>query len=719
MISPNQAPSTPNSELRTPNSEPLSPVYHRGSISSSREQNNPLRSLTISRAISLMESAQRGDYLELQWLYNFLEQTYDVLIALQERRYGRLDEMGWETKIIPKNRRRRSFDQTLAEEQAAALAEMYDRIDNLKEAISHTASATFRMYSHLNIQRDAAGEINHLEPLDQWNFLRNGMFGDWYWNPEATITNYRSLPESNKLVPDDFIIRTVARHIDRPGLIRYIRSNLAVKDWSGFIELFGIPTPIITMPAGATESQKSAYEAACSAIAQGRPVALPNGSTATFPDGTRGNEPFSAYLKWCDEQMVLIGTGGLLTMLSMPQGIGSGSSDVHDAAFQSIAKAEAYRISEIFQRQLDKPFLARAFPGKPILAYFEIAAQEATDPGTILEHATKANTAGFQMDPAELSEMTGYKLSVRATPVSPSLSPFSSTLPAALNSELRTLNSELSNTQLRLNAQDALARAMAEDLAPVRARIEEALALEDDQAMLAALQKLQADMPDLLTSILAAPAAEQILEDTTTAAMINGIEYATNERTPAALNFDPSQPRDENGRWSETGDGGMSWTSPSGSHHQLNEDRLIITPKGRSPIEVDATKSLRPLSEAARQRMQKAGKNPDDLLTLDEDRHIHVPKSEQDRFSEANKRATNWRQSPDYQRRQLESEVSNNFVAGDHPTHPRRRKMADAEKKLAAFDSANPEVPKREEERRQRKLKQLVKEQGPSNPWTN
>jgi phage gp29-like protein len=479
-----------------------------------------------------MESAQRGDYLELQWLYNFLEQTYDVLIALQERRYGRLEEMDWEAKVIPKNRRRRSFDQVLAQEQAAALAEMYDRIDNLKEAISHTASATFRMYSHLNIQRNPAGEVNHLEPLDQWNFLRNGMFGDWYWNPEATITNYRSLPESNKLVPEDFIIRTTARHIDRPGLIRYIRSNLAVKDWSGFVELFGIPTPIITMPAGATESQKAAYEAACSAIAQGRPVALPNGATATFPDGTRGNEPFSAYLKWCDEQMVLIGTGGLLTMLSMPQGIGSGSSDVHDAAFQSIARAEAYRISEIFQRQLDKPFLARTFPGQPILAYFEIAAQESTDPGTILDHATKANTAGFQMDPAELSEMTGYKLSVRATPSAlpvPS-SQFPSALPAALNSELRTLNAETSNAQLRLNAQDALARAMAEDLAPVRERIEEALALEDDQAMLAALEKLQADMPDLLTKILAKPSAEKILEGTTTAAMLNGIEAATKER---------------------------------------------------------------------------------------------------------------------------------------------------------------------------------------------
>ena len=182
MISPNQAPSTTHEA-------PLSPIFHRGSVSTSREQNNPLRSLTIARAISLMESAQRGDYLELQWLYNFIEQTEAVLIALQERRFGRLAEMDWQIKAIPQNRRRRTFDQALADEQTAALAEQYDRIDNLKDAIEHLAGATFRMYSHLNIQRDPANDINHLEPLDQWNFLRDGMFGDWFWNPDATINS--------------------------------------------------------------------------------------------------------------------------------------------------------------------------------------------------------------------------------------------------------------------------------------------------------------------------------------------------------------------------------------------------------------------------------------------------------------------------------------------------------------------------------------------------
>jgi phage gp29-like protein len=421
-------------EDQAPSAEPAAntPAYQHGSVSPAREQTNPLRSLTISRAISLMESAQRGDFLELEWLYWFIEQTDPILIALQERRYGRLAEMDWESKIIPRQRRRSSFDQTLADEQAAALAEQYDRIDNLKDAIEHLASATFRLYAHVNIQRDPAGAINHLEPLDQWNFLRAGMFGDWYWNPTANVTHWQALPIANRVVPQDFIIRTVGRHINRPGLIKYIRKALAEKDWSGFVEIYGQPTPDVIMPQGATDSQKSSYEAAGIARAQGRCVAWPNGTQIDYPAEVRGNAPFAEYLKWCDEQMVLSGTGGLLSMLSMPTGIGSGASATHDAAFQSIARAEAFRISELFQRQLDKPFLAQAFPGKPILAYFEIAAQESTDPGTILDHAGKAKTAGFQMDPADVAERTGYKLTLLPPPPAPVGTP---PLPAAMNTD--------------------------------------------------------------------------------------------------------------------------------------------------------------------------------------------------------------------------------------------------------------------------------------------
>jgi hypothetical protein len=102
--------------------------------------------------------------------------------------------------------------------------------------------------------------------------------------------------------------------------------------------------------------------------------------------------------------------------------------------------------------------------------------------------------------------------------------------PSALNSEISAIKSETAAAQLRANAQTALAAAMDADLAPLRDRIATALALEDDAAMVASLSAIQADLPDLLTKILAKPAAEQVLQNTATAAMLNGLESAAKER---------------------------------------------------------------------------------------------------------------------------------------------------------------------------------------------
>ncbi len=60
--------------------------------------------------------------------------------------------------------------------------------------------------------------------------------------------------------------------------------------------------------------------------------------------------------------------------------------------------------------RFDAPLLARHFPGTPPLAYFELCANEETDVGTVVEHAARLSAAGYTMDPEQLSEKTGYRL---------------------------------------------------------------------------------------------------------------------------------------------------------------------------------------------------------------------------------------------------------------------------------------------------------------------
>lgn len=379
-----------------------------------RERYNPLRQLTMAKVVTLLESYQRGEMADPQWTYFFIEQSDPDLFAILERREAALLELDWTVKPASTQwgaggLRCAAFDEELASEQVAALREAYEGIDNLYEAISHLQLATFRGYSHCEKYRNTDGDVFHLEVVDQWNMVRDLLRGRWKYNPAAIQTTFYNLPDDMLVDPADFIIRERDRHVDRIALLKFVRMNLADKDWDAFIEIYGIPSGVVIGPPGVQPGKESAYEAAAHEIATGGSGYLPNGSDYKPNDQPRGNSPFKVRLDYLSEKLVLAGTGGLLTMLSQ-SGSGTLAGSAHMEAFQSIARAEARKISEIFQKQFDAALLDVRFPGQPHLAYFELAANEERDPGEIVDHALKLHQAGYQVDPAQLSAKTGYLL---------------------------------------------------------------------------------------------------------------------------------------------------------------------------------------------------------------------------------------------------------------------------------------------------------------------
>ncbi len=492
-----------------------------------RDQLNPLRGLTIARAVTLLESMYAGDMADLQWTYAFIEETDPDLLALVERRTSAIDEMDYTIKTASEEKHPRTWDEKLAEDQRATLGAAYERIDNIYEAIVHLAMATFRKYAHLQTHVDPDGAPVHLEPLDQWNWVRQGSAGAWYWNPDARQTTWQTLGEPIDPVRDRLIVREVNRHVNRYGLVKFIRSNLSEKDWDGFIDLYGIPKWLIIEPADVSETDRPKWRRAAADLAGGG--SLPHGSDAKPADPERSVHPFQPRLEWLQKQLILAGTGGLLTMLSAP-GSGTLAGGAHMETFKILARSEARRISELFQRTLDRMVLENDFPGKPRLAYFSLVANEEQDIDKIVKHATDMRNAGMPMDEEQFEEKSGYRLSTRTVVAGTSPAPTAPAthraMHAAAGGNRRAAAEALGDsvdTQLRAAARDALARAFHADLAPLRARLERALALDDDAAMLADLQSIPAELPGMLAQIIAAPAAEQVLQETLAAALVNGL----------------------------------------------------------------------------------------------------------------------------------------------------------------------------------------------------
>jgi len=372
-----------------------------------REYYNPLRALDMQRAVALYDFSRRGLNAELQNVYREMEGLFPTLIGLIERRTSPLLEMEWKIKTISEAKLPKGATQSMADDMASCLQDAYGEIDNLYDAIEWLELGAFRGYAHLEKIYANPGTadltVEHLEPVEQWHWTRKSMYSEWEYVAAATQTNI-GVPINY----EQFVIHEVRRPLDRVALILWVRASLCEKNWDAFIEIYGVPRWLIIMPPDVPKEKEPEYRAASSIIAGGGNGTLPHGSSAIAVDKPRDTNPFRPRLDWLQEQLVLAGTGGLLSMLSMPTGIGHGATGAHEDAFRKISKKEARKITGVFNTQFDAPLLAQKFPGQPCLAWFELSANEETDVSDICAQTLQLSQAGYQVDAAQLTEETGY-----------------------------------------------------------------------------------------------------------------------------------------------------------------------------------------------------------------------------------------------------------------------------------------------------------------------
>jgi phage gp29-like protein len=389
-----------------------------------RDNYNPIRGLVIARAIGILEAADRGDFAELQLVMRKVERRYPALKGLKARRLAALEKLDWEIKIVddlPEGATRAD-----AEVQQKFLRNRYELIENLTETIGFLVTAEFRGYAILQKHRfndggkfDGAVREFHWLPQDQ--FSRNGQFGDFYYNQNsnfgigldacATLLGEPNRIGGAQLPREDFVIREVDSPIYEIALVAFVNWCMGRKDWAAFTEIFGLPNGVAIMPANIPPGMEDEYRAAAERVADGVSGALPNGSDIKFPTaGVRGEAPFKNFCDAQDADVVLAGTGGRLAMLSADKGgLGNGPALEHAAAFDEIAQADARKINAVLQNDFDRLELAMEFPGQPVLAYFELCAQDPTDVAQVVNNVAALAAAGFEVDAAWLSEATGIK----------------------------------------------------------------------------------------------------------------------------------------------------------------------------------------------------------------------------------------------------------------------------------------------------------------------
>ena len=390
-----------------------------------RDNYNPLRGLSVPKLVSLLEAGERGQYADLQWFYYYMERSDAMIYSVLQRRRAALLAVDWDVRLmahpvgsgqsavgsaVDRQAAGGKADKVLAEEQAAFLMEVYDRIDNFRDAVSFLFSGFFRGFAHVEKHFTDSGMIHRLEPVEQWFWLRDGLFGDWEYNEHASSSRRRGTP----IDQDRFVVfEAVTGGLNRILSMLFLRKNLSQKDWDSYLEVYGIPSVFLVGPPNTPSTKEAEYQAVAEQIiADGRGY-LPHGSDIKHVGATAGagRPPFREHLEYLDRQITLAATGGLLTMLS-EAGSGTLAGNAHARTFLQIARSDAVLLSGVLQRDVDVPLLAKFFPGQPVLAYFEFSPGTSDESAQIVDDAVRLAGAGYRLDPAELGAKTGYQLAV-------------------------------------------------------------------------------------------------------------------------------------------------------------------------------------------------------------------------------------------------------------------------------------------------------------------
>jgi len=387
--------------------------YYKDTVGWMHDTLNPLWNISSRQAQMIYDFARSGNYAQLEYLYNEIENCSPVFSVCVTRRTGALSELDW--KVVRSDERlNRNADSGLVKEQTEFLETAIAHIDNLPEALEHFALAAFRGFSVASVWRGNDGMPQHLECLDHWNICRDLRNSKWLWNPGAvSFVNPTFSSSGMTVIPaEDSVALVRKRQIDWPAMKIFLREAIGERDWGRFLETYGLPPVIITMPEFTSKEDQDAYVEAAASVFEGRSGVIPHDSEVNFASESRGVNPFTEFVDHQMKLFVLLSTGGTLTSLSEATGIGSGASETQMDTWKQIVRADVRMVSNALNRQLCHRLISehKDFKSKPVLVEFRLDTEPRLTAKEAVELASSLSSAGYEMDVAELSQLTGFTL---------------------------------------------------------------------------------------------------------------------------------------------------------------------------------------------------------------------------------------------------------------------------------------------------------------------
>ena len=369
-----------------------------------RERVNHLPHLTPEKAGQLYEAYLRGELAEVQMVWKQMEDFDSTLGTVLHARQSALAEMTWRIETDDDLTADSDELAALAAKQKAYLNAVLRGVDNLEEALVHLGMADFRGVAAVELTGDRQRQVWSV--IEPWNLTKPVLHGPWLYNAMAdTVCTH---PEE---LDEERVIIREARALDLAAMFLVLSKVHALQGWDGFLDIYGLPSVFAELPASIPEDQALEFDLVVKRMVGDGRGTVPNGTKFQTVETTKDNaQAFEQRAKWCDEAIIKLGLGGLLTVETQA-GSGTLAGNAHADSFERLCAASARSISRAVDTQYCRRMLRAKFgPHTPILVHFVFGPQETEDRAAIATMLATLATAGYRAEDTVASDLLGIEI---------------------------------------------------------------------------------------------------------------------------------------------------------------------------------------------------------------------------------------------------------------------------------------------------------------------
>jgi len=507
---------TANGRLPALKTQPdLSPQRVQVSL---RSRFNPIRNLTPENLASKIDAFKAGQLREFALLAETIEERDDVLKAVAPKRKKAVARHGFEILML----------------------------DDSAEAKAHKEALEY-FYNHLSCVNgydlNERGSFKLLIRQMMDAVAKRYAVHEIIWQPVRTRSS-ASLTAEFRFVPLWFFenrtgrLRFLANEFDQEGrdledggwmvtageglmiacAVAYMYKRLPLQDWLGYSEKFGFPGVLGKSTAAKDSDQWDNMVEAVEKFATDWAAVVNQSEMIELIEvkGGGANLPFPPLVERMDRAIATLWRGADLSTISKGEGLGA---SLQEDEGKILEEDDAALISETLNLYVD-PFVIRYQFGPDVqpLAYLKIVTPQKQNVDQDLKVDDFLLKSGAPLAVTDTLERYNRSL--------PDASESLLTAPAPALASLPTLPNEATEKLLE-TARQQFAAAVADDLQPIRARLKKILQIDEPDILAARLRSFLEELPRLLKSINADPASAKVLEETLSAALLNGLTQKT------------------------------------------------------------------------------------------------------------------------------------------------------------------------------------------------